>query len=301
MQPPPSLQQHDKAVILSPAGKVEPAFVRNAADVLESWGLHVVAGKHALQEAGRFGGTVEQRLEDLQNAFDDPEVKLIFCSRGGYGTVHLIDRIDFTGIKMNPKWVVGYSDITALHAALQTHGIVSVHGPMAKHFSEEGNNDPSVRFTKSILYGEPLSYEIPVADSRVCNRQGIAEGRVFGGNLSVFSSLLGTPYVKIPHQGILFLEDIGEAPYRVDRMIWQLKLAGVFNQICGLIIGQFTEYEEDDQMYLPLRQSILEVVQDYDFPVCFDFPVGHTRLNYPILMGMEATLKVNTDHILFNQ
>ena len=302
MQRPPSLQQHDKAVILSPAGKIEASLVHNAAAVLESWGLDVVTGEHALQDAGRFSGTVEERLEDLQKAFDDPEVKLILCSRGGYGTVHLVDRIDFSGIRKNPKWVVGYSDITALHAALQTQGIASVHGPMAKHFSEEGGDDTSVRLTKSMLYGEPLSYEIPVTvQQHDCNRQGYATGRVFGGNLAVFCSLLGSPYAKIPHRGILFIEDTGEAPYRVDRMIWQLKLAGVFDRISGLIVGQFTDYEEDDQMPLPLHQSLLEVVQEYDFPVCFDFPVGHVRLNYPLLMGMEASLNVYTDHILFKQ
>ncbi len=301
MQRPPSLQQHDKAVILSPAGKIETSLVYNAAAVLESWGLDVVTGEHALLEAGRYSGTVEQRLEDLQKAFDDPEVKLILCSRGGYGTVHLIDRIDFSGIRKNPKWVVGYSDITALHAALQIHGIASVHGPMAKHFSEEGGDDTSVRFTKSMLCGEPLSYEIPVPVQQDCNRQGNATGTIFGGNLAVFCGLLGTPYAEIPHRGILFIEDTGEAPYRIDRMIWQLKLAGVFDRISGLIVGQFTDYEEDDQMYLPLRQSLLEVVREYGFPVCFDFPVGHVRLNYPLLMGMEASLNVYTDHILFKQ
>ena len=150
MQRPPSLQQHDKAVILSPAGKIEASLVHNAAAVLESWGLDVVTGEHALLETGRYSGTVEQRLEDLQKAFDDPEVKLILCSRGGYGTVHLIDRIDFSGIRKNPKWVVGYSDITALHAALQIHGIASVHGPMAKHFSEEGDRK-STRLNSSHL------------------------------------------------------------------------------------------------------------------------------------------------------
>lgn len=301
MKRPPSLQQHDKAVILSPAGKVEKTLVFNAAVVLESWGLHVVTGEHALQEVGRFSGTVEQRLKDLQHAFDDPEVKLIFCSRGGYGVVHLLNRLDFRGIKSNPKWVVGYSDITALHAALQAHDIASVHGPMAKHFSEEGGDDPSVRYTKSILMGEPLLYEIPLDDSKGLNRNGVASGTIFGGNLAVLCSLLGTPYFQIPHKGILFIEDIGETPYRVDRMIWQLKHAGVFDQISGLIVGQFTDYEEDNQMYLPLHQSIIEVVRDDDFPVCFNFPVGHTRLNYPILMGMEASLHINTNNILFKQ
>lgn len=298
---PPSLQRNDKAVILSPAGKIDSYVVYDAAAVLETWGLHPMIAGHALLASGRFSGSVEERLGDLQQAFDDPGVRLILCSRGGYGAVHLLNRLDFTGILRNPKWVVGYSDITALHAALQFHGIVSVHGPMAKHFSDEGTEDAAVQLTKSMLNGQPVAYEIPVSDKQGFNREGVADGRLFGGNLSVFCSLLGTPYAKIPSGGILFIEDTGEAPYRVDRMIWQLKLAGVFAKISGLIVGQFTDYEEDDQMYFPLRQSMLDAAKEYDFPICFDFPVGHVKQNYPLFMGMKATLNVCADYIRFNQ
>ncbi|MCE5204693.1 MAG: LD-carboxypeptidase [Porphyromonadaceae bacterium] len=298
---PPSLQPNDKAVVLSPAGKIDGYMVRDAAAVLENWGLLPVIAGHALLQAGRFSGSVEERLSDLQQAFDDPDVKLILCSRGGYGAVHLLNRLDFSKVRKNPKWVVGYSDITALHAALQLHGVASVHGPMAKHFSEEGGEDIAVRLTRNMLGGQPVTYEIPVTGMEGLNREGIAAGRLFGGNLSVFCSLLGTPYAKIPHRGILFIEDTGEAPYRVDRMIWQLKLVGVFEKISGLIVGQFSDYEEDGQMYFPLRQSILEAVKEYLFPVCFDFPVGHVKLNYPLLMGMKASLSVNSHFIHFQQ
>lgn len=298
---PPSLLHNDKAVILSPAGKIDSYVVYDAAAVLENWGLHPVISKNALLESGRFSGSVEERLGDLQQAFDDPKVKLIICSRGGYGVVHLLDRLDFSGILKNPKWVVGYSDITALHAALQFHGIASVHGPMARHLSDEGTEDTAVHLTKSVLSGQPVAYEIPVSDKQELNREGVAGGRLFGGNLSVFCSLLGTPYAKIPRRGILFIEDTGEAPYRVDRMIWQLKSAGVFEKISGLIVGQFTDYEEDDQMYFPLCQSILDTVKEYDFPICFDFPVGHVKQNFPLLMGMKASLNVFSDYIRFNQ
>jgi len=301
MQRPPSLQRNDKAVVLSPAGKIDGYMVHDAAAVLESWGLHPVIAGHALCETGRFSGLVEERLDDLQQALDDPTVKLILCSRGGYGTVHLLNRLDFSGIRKNPKWVVGYSDITALHAALQRHGIASVHGPMARHFSEEGSEDVAVRLIKNMLSGQSVAYDMPVTDMQRLNREGVAAGRLFGGNLSVFCGLLGTPYARIPHRGILFIEDIGEAPYRVDRLIWQLKLAGVFEKISGLMIGQFSDYEEDDQMYYPLRQSILEAVKEYTFPVCFNFPVGHVKLNYPLLMGMKASLSIDSHFIHFNQ
>lgn len=298
---PPSLQHNDKAVILSPAGKIDGYMVYDAAAILENWGLLPEIAGHALLGTGRFSGSVEDRLDDLQRAFDDPAIKLILCSRGGYGTVHLLNRLDFSGIRKNPKWVVGYSDITALHAALQRHGIASVHGPMARHFSEEGSEDVAVRLTRNMLSGQSVAYEMPVTDMERLNREGVAAGRLFGGNLSVFCSLLGTPYAKIPHRGILFIEDTGEAPYRVDRMIWQLKLAGVFGKISGLIVGRFTDYEEDNQMYFPLQQSILETVREYIFPVCFNFPVGHVKLNYPMLMGMKASLSVNSRLIGFQQ
>lgn len=258
----------------------------------------------ALGENGRFSGTEAERLSDLQQAMDDPDARLILCSRGGYGVMHLLPKLNFAGIRRYPKWVVGYSDITALHAALQSHGVASIHGPMASHFSREGADDVSVRYTKSILAGQPVCYSIPtdlLSPGASLNRTGAAKGRLFGGNLAVFCGLLGSRYVRIPDKGILFIEDIGEPPYRVDRMIHQLKLAGAFNRISGMIVGRFTDYEEDDQMYAPLYESILHAVEEYDFPVCFHFPVGHVKLNFPLIMGVMAELRVNNDSIFFKQ
>lgn len=301
MKQPPKLKLNDKAVILSPAGKIDPTLVNKAAAILREWGLRVEISENALCQTGRFSGFVEQRLSDLQKAMDDPQVKLIFCSRGGYGTVHLLDKLDFTGIKQNPKWLVGFSDITVLHAALQSNGIMSVHGPMAKHFADEGVTDVSVRFTKAIVAGERIIYDIPVANSVYLNRQGKATGRLFGGNLSVFCGILGTKFAKIPRNGILFIEDIGEEPYKVDRYINQLKLAGVFDKISALIVGQFSDYAEDNQMYSALYESIAASVSEYSFPVCFDFPVGHVKHNFPLVMGKMAKLAVKEDEISFKQ
>jgi muramoyltetrapeptide carboxypeptidase len=275
--------------------------VRNAAAALANWGLRPEIGENALREAGRFGGSAEQRLSDLQRAFDDPEVRLVFCSRGGYGTVHLLDKLNFAGIAHRPKWVAGYSDITALHAALQSHGIASLHAPMARHFWDEGPNDAAVRYTRNVLKDNAVEYRLAVKGGLPLNRKGIAAGRLFGGNLSVFCGLLGSRYAEIPRGGILFIEDVGEAPYRVDRMIHQLKFAGAFDLIGGLIVGLFTGYEEDGLMYAPLRESILAVVGEYGFPVCFDFPAGHAQRNFPLIMGAEARLEVNDDFILFRQ
>ena len=300
MKRPPFLKLNDKAIIVSPSGNVSPVYVNKAKDILQEWGLIVSISENALRETGRFSGFIEQRLSDLQSAMDDSDVKLIFCSRGGYGAVHLLDRLDFTAIKDNPKWLVGFSDITALHSALQSYGIMSIHGPMAKDFSEEGAASLSVLYTKAAVSGKDLNYTIPV-EYPILNRQGKATGTLFGGNLSVYTSLLGSNYINIPKNGILLLEDIGEEPYRIDRMIYQLKIAGVFNKIKGLIIGQFTEYEEDNRMYGTLYDSILSAIKEFDFPVCFGFPVGHTKINLPIVMGGKATLTIKKDTVLLKQ
>lgn len=301
MKKPPALQQGNKAIIVSPAGKIDETLVRNAATVLSEWGLDVTIAQHALCESGRFSGFVEQRLSDLQQAMDDPNIRLIFCSRGGYGVTHLLDKLNFAGIKQNPKWIVGYSDITALHTALQKEGIVSIHAPMAKHFSDEGSGDVSVRYTKALLAGQSVKYDILTTEKSYLNRQGKTTGRLFGGNLTVFCGLLGTPYLKVPKNGILCIEDIGEAPYKIDRMIHQLKLSGILSNLKGLIVGQFSDYEEDNLMYAALYESIQSAVSEYTYPVCFDFPMGHVKHNFPMLLGARVSLSVNRERIILRQ
>lgn len=297
---PPFLKLNDKVVIVSPAGKILPELVYKAIAILEEWGLKVHVAENALKESGSYSGFVEQRLVDLQTAMDDVDVKLIFCSRGGYGAIHLIEQLNFDEIRKHPKWLIGFSDVTALHATFQAHGLMSIHGPMAKHFADEGETDLSVLYTKMALMGKPLKYTIPLT-STYLNREGKATGTLFGGNLSVFASLLGSKYLKVPRNGILFLEDIGEKPYKVDRMIHQLKIAGILNRIKGLIIGQFTDYEEDSNMYASLYESIFTVVKDFSFPVCFDFPVGHDKTNLPIIMGGNGTLTVGKEIVILKQ
>ena len=301
MKRPPPLQPNDKSVILSPAGKIEQRFVENAAIVLEKWGSQVEIAEHALHETGRFAGLAEQRLSDLQKAMDDPDVRLIFCSRGGYGVVHLLDKLNFAEIKKNPKWIVGYSDITALHCALQANGIMSLHAPMAKHFSDEGVEDVAVTYTKDILFGKTVTYRIPVGKNQSLNRTGQISGTLFGGNLAVFCGMLGTQFLKIPKNGILFIEDIGEPPYKVERMMYQLKFAGVFDKIGGLVVGKFTDYEEDSGISFTLSESIRNIVSEYDFPVCFDFPVGHVRENFPMVVGECVSLSVTENEITLTQ
>lgn len=297
MRLPDCLQNKDQAIIVSPSGNIDENLVYDTAEILKDWGLNTKISKYALNKNGRFSGTIDERLHDLQEAFDNPNIRLIFCSRGGYGLVHLLDKLNFEGIKKYPKWVLGFSDITALHSALQVNGIASLHAPMAKYFSENGAKDLSVLYTKSLLYGQSFSYEIPVIEGFTNSFQGHAKGKLFGGNLSVLCGLIGTPYFSVPDKGILFLEDIGESPYRVDRMIYQLKLAGIFNKISGLILGDFTDYDEDERMYCSLIESILDVTKEYRFPIALNFPAGHDKINFPLILGKSAELIVEKDKI----
>lgn len=298
---PPKIKKNDKVIIVSPAGHIDSGLVEKAASILNEWGLQIEISPNALSQNGRFSGTVSERLFDFQSAMDNPDAKVIFCSRGGYGAVHLLDKLDFSKFRKNPKWLIGFSDITALHALFQSHGYMSIHGPMAKHFAEEGSSDFSVISLKNILEKKPVQYNIPGSDFQELNRAGNARGRLFGGNLAVLCGLLGTKMLKIPRNGIMFIEDIGEEPYKTDRFIHQLKLAGVFDKISGLVVGQFNDYEEDEEMYEPLYQSIETAVREYDFPVCFDFPVGHTQNNHPVIMGKITSLEVNENQIIFKQ
>lgn len=298
---PPLIQENDKVIFVSPAGNIEPDFLHKTVAIFQDWGFKTEVSTHALSESGRFSGSVEQRLLDLQTAMDDPEAKVIFCSRGGYGIVHLLDKLNFEKIKKHPKWLIGYSDVTALHLAFQKKGIISLHAPMAKHFAEEGADDFAVKQLQNILKTGKVEYQIPVTEFQQFNRIGKAEGELFGGNLAVFCGLMGTKLIQIPKNGILFIEDIGEMPYKVDRFIHQLKLAGIFDQISGLIVGQFSEYEEDDKMYEPLYQSIFSIVKEYNFPMAFNFPVGHVKQNFPLIMGKTANLTIKENHLDFKQ
>ena len=290
---PPRLKSKDKAVIISPSGCIDEIYIEKAKLILESWDLEVSVGRYAKEHCGRFGGTVEERLSDLQSAMNDETVKLIFCSRGGYGIVHLLDKINFTKIKQSPKWLVGYSDITALHLAFLQNGIASLHAPMAKHLVDD-ENDTASQYLKQVLFSESLSYTV---DSHLLNHEGIIEGRLFGGNLAVLSALIGTEYMNVPKDGILFIEDIAEPPYKIDRMMWQLELSGVLAKLSGLIIGQFSECEEDPLMNATVYESIKQLVGQYNFPLAFNFPVGHVKENYPLIHGAEVCLKVDIDKV----
>lgn len=287
---PSTLQAGDKAILLSPSSKIDRCFLEGAKKRLESWGLRVKLGKHASGSSSTYSGTLRQRLYDLQEALDDDEARLIFCSRGGYGAIHLIDKLNLTRFRRQPKWLVGYSDITVLHNLLQHEGFASLHAPMARHLTVEDEHDFCTQAMHDLLFGlHGMDYFCP---SHPLNRKGEATGTLRGGNLSVFYGLRGTPW-DIPAPGtILFLEDVNEPPHAIERMMYNLRLGGVLEQLSGLIIGQFTQLQENRTLGKELHEALAELVADYDYPVCFGFPVGHTTQNYPLVCGAPVRLKI---------
>jgi len=289
---PAFLKKGDKAIIVSPSGNINPRLIDEATDKLNEWGLHVEIAAHSKNQSGRFCGSIEERLSDIQNAMDDEEAKLILCSRGGYGCVHLIEELNFDKIKKKPKWLVGYSDITVLHQLFLHNNIVSLHAPMAKHIAKEDINNSSTLFLKNLLFGSVPEYTI---ENHKLNIEGKTEGVLFGGNLTVLCSLIGSKYFQAPENGILFIEDIGEEPYKIDRMMWTLKLSGVLSNIKGLLVGSFTECKEDESMYQNVYESIKSLIKPFDIPVCFNFPVGHTNNNYPLLHGSKVKVETGKE------
>lgn len=286
---PEYLKQNDKVVILSPSGKIEAQWVEGLKAVLESYGLVVSVAQHTLCAKGRFAGTDNERIQDLQEAINDAQVKAIFCSRGGYGLARIIDKIDFSALKSDAKWIVGFSDITALHNALSRVGVASIHGIMAKHITLKAEGLDNLM---TMLFGGNVAYEVPAHEF---NKVGEAEGELIGGNLSVLYGLRGTPFDLNYRGKILFIEDLGERLYHIDRMMHNLRLGGVFAQISGLVVGQFTDIDEDDSFSGGVYGVIRDAVKDYNIPVCFNFPAGHVDNNQPLKMGANYKLEVLKD------
>ncbi len=283
---PKFLKPNDKVVILSPSGKIEAQWVEGLKEVLESYGLLVSVSEHALCENGRFAGTDEERIKGLQEAIDDQDVRAIFCSRGGYGLARIIDKIDFSALKSDAKWIVGFSDITVLHNALSKVGVASIHGIMAKHITLKAEGLENLM---SMLFGREVNYEISAHE---LNKIGDASGELVGGNLSVLYGLRGTPF-DIDFRGkILFIEDLSERLYHIDRMMQNLRLGGVFEQISGLVVGQFTDIDEDNSFSGGAYGVIADAVKNYNIPVCFNFPAGHVENNQPLKMGAKYYLEV---------
>lgn len=296
---PAPLRQGDKIAIVSPAGAVDPAKVEGAVQVLTEQGYRVEVMPHALGRHGNFSGTPEERYSDMEKALLDPEVKAILCSRGGYGVVHIMDRLAALPLRENAKWIIGYSDISALHALMSSEGIASIHSPMAGQIML-GREDPDTDSLLRILEGETPVYTFP---SHQYDRQGIATGKLLGGNLAVLAELISTPYDIIQPDTILFIEDISEPIYKIERILYQLRLSGVLKNLRGLIVGQFTEYHPDAN-YNDMETMIRNAVSGYNFPVAFNVPIGHVDHNIPVIESAEVTLKVSpsgTNSLIFHR
>lgn len=290
---PPFLTAFDKVALVSPAGNIDVKYIDGAVKCLNEWRLKPVVGEFARGQVGRFSGTMEQRIADLQNAIDDDDIKAIFCSRGGYGLMQIVDSLDFTSFEIHPKWIVGFSDITVLHSAASSIHVVSLHSPMAKQLTEASHSE-SVRLMHNVLFGQALP-NCKIAGNEL-NRKGKVEGILVGGNLSVLFGLRGTHFDLDAYNKILFLEDVGEKPYHIDRMMQNLKMGGVLENLKGLVVGRFTDYEEDPLMGKTVYEIIADAVSEYDYPVCFNFPAGHVdENNMPLLLGAEVKLSVADD------
>jgi muramoyltetrapeptide carboxypeptidase len=285
---PPYLQKGDTVAILATARKHIVKSMQPTIDLLESWGLHVVIGKSIGLEENQLAGSDEDRAADLQEQLDNPNIKAIWCARGGYGTVRIVDLIDFTQFKKHPKWLVGFSDVTVLHNHLNTMGYKSIHGIMPISLAKA--SPEAIESLRLSLFGQPLQYAI---DPHPMNRLGKASGELVGGNLSILYSLLGSPSAIDCKDKILYIEDLDEYLYHIDRMMMNLKRNGCLESLKGIIVGSMTDMKDND---IPWGKNALEIVQDvtkkYNIPMIFNFPAGHIHDNRALILGGTVSIEV---------
>ena len=285
---PPYLQKGDTVAILATARKHIVKSMQPTIDLLESWGLHVVIGKSIGLEENQLAGSDKERAADLQEQLDNPNIKAIWCARGGYGTVRVVDLIDFTQFKKHPKWLIGFSDVTVLHNHLNTMGYKSIHGIMPISLAKA--SPEAVESLRVSLFGQPLQYAI---DPHPMNRLGKASGELVGGNLSILYSLLGSPSAIDCKDKILYIEDLDEYLYHIDRMMMNLKRNGCLESLKGIIVGSMTDMKDND---IPWGKNALEIVQDvtknYTIPMIFNFPAGHIHDNRALILGNTVTIEV---------
>ena len=289
---PPSLQLGDQIGIISTARKISKKELFFAKKTIESWGLRVVFGRNLFQEHNQFAGTDLQRSTDLQQMIDNPHIKSILCARGGYGTVRIIDHIDFSIFKTKPKWIAGYSDVTALHSTLHNLNISSLHSTMPINFANNTSN--SLESLKQALFGNKIAYNF---QRHELNRAGETKGKVVGGNLSIIYSLLGSNSDINTDDKILFLEDLDEYLYHLDRMMMNLKRNGKLSKLAGLIVGGMNDMNDNTIPYGKTANEIIaESVSEYNYPVAFNFPAGHISNNNTIILGQTAKLTIDRNN-----
>lgn len=293
---PPYLNAGDTIGMVCPAGYLPFEKAQTCIQTLESWGFKVKTGLTMKNQYNYFSGTDEERRNDLQQMMDDPQIKAILFGRGGYGTGRIIDSLDFTKIMKRPKWIIGYSDITLLHCHLYSnYNMASLHSPMAAAFNDGEFENQYIESLRSALLGEKADYS---CESHPFNKTGIAEGKLIGGNLSLLVNAIGTSSDFTTKDHILFIEEIGEYIYTVDRMMYQLKRSGKLEQLKALIFGSFSEMKDTT---VPFGQTVTDAIKDliknYEYPVAFGFPVGHEKENYALKIGVSYELHVQNDHV----
>ncbi|MBS7564446.1 LD-carboxypeptidase [Mucilaginibacter sp. Bleaf8] len=293
---PPYLQKGDRVAIVCPAKKL-PKPMDDAVRLLQSWGLEVILGETVTAGYHQFAGDDTLRAADLQRFVDDDSIKAIFAARGGYGTVRIIDQVAFSQLATHPKWLVGFSDITVLHAHLYSnYQLCTIHGQMPINIPDA--TATSVETLRQALFGEPLQYTIT---SHQLNRQGTAQGPLIGGNLAILVSIAGSVSDYNYSGKILFIEDVGEYLYAIDRMLYMLKRAGKLKNLAGLIVGGFTDLKDND---IPFGQTAEEIirnaVEEYDYPVCFNFPAGHVADNWAMVFGGNIRLTINDEQTVIS-
>jgi muramoyltetrapeptide carboxypeptidase len=296
---PPFLKKGDKIGIVSTASRIDRKVVDPAIDLLFSLGYNVLIGKHTFSSFHQYSSTDAERASDLQTMIDNPEIKAIICSRGGYGTLRTLELINFSHFIQNPKWIIGFSDVTVLHSKLNNLGITSIHGVMPRYFLLDGKKSPSLQTLLDTLTGQPINYEI---SSDVNNRSGKAVGQLVGGNLSILYSMRGTPYDIDTTGKILFIEDLGEYLYHLDRMMMNLKAGGKLENLAALLVGNFSGMKDLDEPYgLSVEEIIFDAVSEYGFPVAFKFPAGHAQDNFALKLGVETTIEVTSSFTIIHQ
>ncbi|WP_109301708.1 LD-carboxypeptidase [Aquimarina sp. AU474] len=292
---PDFIKKGDKIAIVSTARKIDVREIRESLAIIKKWGLEPVIGSTIEVEEHQFAGSDEIRRADFQNMLDNQDIKAIWCARGGYGTVRIIDQLDFSNFSKNPKWIIGYSDITVLHSHIHNLGIATMHAAMPVDFHR--GTQTAINSLKETLFGKNTGY---IVSSSKKNILGDTTGQLVGGNLSILYSLCGSSSAMDTTGKILCIEDLDEYLYHIDRMLQNLKRNGYFEKLSGLIVGGMNKMHDNNISFgKKPKQIILDIVKEYDFPVVFKFPMGHIEDNRALILGAEISLKVKKNEVIF--
>ena len=294
LKQPPYLKAGDTVAIVAPSGilKNRAGEIQQAQTLLKSWGLHSTVGKHVFSQNNHFAGTEDERCEDFQNALDDSKISAIWCARGGYGSVRILDKLNWETFKQNPKWIIGYSDITAIHNQVHNEGVESLHAMMCVNMTKDLSEiSTTISTFKNTLFGQPLSYTL---EGSSYNKTGSNSGQLVGGNLTMLHTMLGSKSTFDTSGKILFIEEIGEYKYHIDRMLQSLKRAGYFDNCNGIIVGDMSKLRKNTTLWgTSIEQLVLDALSEYDFPIAFNMPAGHEKDNRALILGRAIEMTVS--------